>query len=224
MNLCILIPSYNEEKTIAAVVKGAKGMGFDVIVVDDGSSDNTEKAAMNAGAIVIRHRENIGKGASVNDGFDFIKNKTSFDGLIMMDGDGQHDSKDIPKFVSSAEKDGGDIIIGNRMNFARSMPFVRRVTNKFMSSVLSAMCGQHIPDTQCGFRLVRRNVIEGLNLESKKYDFESEMLIKAARKNFKITSVPIEAIYRNESSSINPLKDTFRFSVLLVKEFFNKRG
>lgn len=220
MKTCILIPSYNEALTIGHIVKEIKSMGLDVIVVDDGSTDSTEKIASENGAIAIRHPKNMGKGASLKDGFDFILKSTNYEAIIIMDGDGQHNPRDIHKFLSHAEKYDDDIIIGNRMGCAKDMPAVRYFTNRFMSSVLSAICKQDIPDTQCGYRLLRRRLIEQVKLILDKYDLESEILIKASRMKCKIASVPVESIYRNEASHIHPIKDTFRFLSLLLRSYF----
>ena len=220
MKTCVLIPSFNEERTIGSIVREIKDMGLDVIVVDDGSSDDTQKVASENGALVMRHVKNMGKGASIKEGFDFILRTTNFDAVIVMDGDGQHNPGDIPKFITRAEEYGDDIIIGNRMTLPKDMPFARLATNKFMSFLLSTMCKQSIPDTQCGFRLIKRKIFKAIDLESKKYDLESEFLIQASRKQFKIASVPIETIYRDELSRIHPVKDSIRFIGLLFKSYF----
>ncbi len=223
MKTCILIPSYNVGSAIGAVVKDIKKMGLEVVVVDDGSTDNTEKAASESGAIVIRNIKNLGKGATLKKGFDFILRTTNFDSVIIMDGDGQHNPNDIRKFIDHAREQNDDIVLGNRMGLTKDMPFVRKVTNRIMSSVLSALCRQRIPDTQCGFRLIRRGVLETIKLESSKYDLESELLIKASRKNMRIASVPVESIYRDELSRIHPVKDTLRFMSLLLKAYFGEK-
>ena len=223
MKTCVLIPSYNVSSSIGGVVKDVKAMGLEVIVVDDGSTDDTERAAADNGAIVMRHVKNLGKGASLKEGFDFILRMTSFDFVIIMDGDGQHSPKDIQKFIVHAREQNDDIVIGNRMGFTRGMPIARKLTNRIMSSVLSVLCRQRIPDTQCGFRLIRRGVLEKIKLESSKYDLESELLIKASRRNMKIASVPVESIYRDELSRIHPVKDTVRFMNLLLKSYFEKK-
>jgi len=220
MKTCILIPSYNESRTIGKIVNEIKKMGFQVIVVDDGSIDDTGKIASDSGAIVMRHVKNLGKGASLKEGFNFILRTTNFDSVIIMDGDGQHNPKDIEKFVNHAKLSGSDIIMGNRMTFTKDMPIIRLATNRLMSKLLSVVCRQGIPDTQCGFRLIRRSALKKLTLESNKFDLESEILIKASRKKIKIDSIPIDTIYRNEDSRIHPLKDTFRFIVLLIKSYF----
>lgn len=223
MKTCVLIPSYNVSSTIGNIVCRIKDMGLEVIVVDDGSADDTERVAADNGAIVMRHVKNLGKGASLKEGFDFILRMTNFDAVIIMDGDGQHDPNDIQKFIIHAREKSSDIVIGNRMDFTKNMPFVRRLTNRLMSSVLSVMCKQRIPDTQCGFRLIRRDVLEKIKLESNKYDLESEILIKASRKRRKIASIPVETIYRNEQSRIHPVKDSIRFIGLILKSYFEKK-
>ena len=218
MNLkaCVLIPSFNEEKTVGHIVKKVKRMGLEVIVIDDGSEDNTEEAASGSGAIVVRHIKNIGKGASLKKGFDFILKTTDFEAVIVMDGDGQHDPRDLEKFISCAAQGRDDIIVGNRMNYTKNMPFVRKITNRFMSRLLSKICRQNIPDTQCGFKLIKRPVLEKIELDSNNYDFDSEILLRASREHFRIGSVPVETIYRGETSKINPVIDTFRFIKLLL--------
>jgi len=222
MKTCVLIPSYNEESTISNIVKKIRNIGLDVIVVDDGSTDNTGKIASESGALVIRNTKNMGKGASLKEGFDLVLRTTTFDAVIIMDGDGQHSTADIQKFIEHAEDCGDDIIVGNRMEYVKNMPPLRLFTNRLMSLFLSFMCKQRIPDTQCGFRLIRRSVIEKLNLKTNKYDLESEILIKASKEKFKITSIPVKTIYRNESSGINPVKDSFRFIALIVRTYIGR--
>lgn len=214
---CVLIPSYNEAGTIGGIVKKLKEMRIDVIVVDDGSGDDTQARASENGALVIRHTKNTGKGASLKKGFEFILRSTDFGAVIIMDGDGQHNPDDIKKFITRLEGSGDDIIVGNRMPQTKGMPLIRLATNKAMSTLLSIICKQRIPDTQCGFKLIRREILEKITLDCESYDFDSEVLIKASRKHYKIASVPIETIYRGETSYINPLIDTIRFIRLLLK-------
>ncbi|MFH1594211.1 MAG: glycosyltransferase family 2 protein [Candidatus Omnitrophota bacterium] len=222
MRTCVLIPSNNEERTIGGIVREIKGLGHEVIVIDDGSTDNTGKIASENGAVVMRNIKNLGKGASIKEGFDFILRMTNFDSVIIMDGDGQHNPKEIEKFISYAREHGDDLIIGNRMAVTKDMPFVRLATNRCMSLFLSLVCRQAIPDTQCGFRLIRRKVLKKIKLESRKFDLESEILIKASRAKFKIGSVPIETIYSDELSHIRPVKDTLRFIGMILRSYFAK--
>ncbi len=222
MKACVLIPSYNETKTIGGIVKELKTKGHDVLVVDDGSFDDTAKVAAREGAIIISHVKNLGKGASIKEGFNFIRKATNYDVVIIMDGDGQHHTEDVDRFLAHLEANNNDIVIGNRMGYTKNMPPIRFLTNKITSFLLSAMCGQHIPDTQCGFRLLTRSAIDTLRLTSSKYDTESEMLINASRKGLKIASIPIMTIYSGEKSEIHPVRDTIRFIILLVKSYFRK--
>ena len=220
-NLCALIPSYNEARTIGDVVNAVRAQGIAVYVVDDGSSDDTSAIASGAGAVVIKHEKNMGKGASLREGFKRIL-KDGCDAVIVMDGDNQHEAESIPDFVHQMEEHGADIVIGNRMLDTKDMPFVRLSTNRFMSYVISGMCGQNIPDTQCGYRLIMRKVLENVALDSSNFEIESELIVKAGRKGFKITSVPIKTIYQDEKSKINPISDTLRFFAFVIRMGFAK--
>jgi hypothetical protein len=134
-----------------------------------------------------------------------------------MDGDGQHETSDIDNFIRKMEDSDAGIVIGNRMSDTSSMPPVRKFTNRIMSFVISKLCGCKIPDTQCGFKLIKKVVLQNINLESSKYEIESEILIKSAKKGFKIESVPVKTVYKGEMSKINPVVDTIRFLTLLIK-------
>lgn len=219
--ISVLIPSYNEAKTIGLIVRDFKDKNLSICVIDDGSSDETASIAEKEGAIVIRHEKNRGKGASLREGFKYIL-KEGFFGVLVMDGDGQHKTTDADNFFRRMEETGADIIIGNRMSDTSSMPLTRHVTNRVMSYVISKMCGHEIPDTQCGFRLIKTDVLKNINLESSNYEIESELLLKAAKKGFKIESVPIKTVYEDERSRINPVVDTIRFMVLLIKTLAQK--
>jgi len=214
---CILIPSYNEERSIEPLVRLLKSMNHEVVVVDDGSWDNTKDVAQRSGARVLSHEKNMGKGASIRSGIEFLLKDTPCDTVIIMDADGQHSPKDIQKLTSFAEQFGSDLVVGNRMDRTKNMPLIRFLTNKLMSLLVSAICRQWIPDTQCGFRLIKREVLTRLKLTSNNYEIESEMIIKASRNKFKIDSIPVETIYKGELSRISPAKDTWRFLVFLFR-------
>ncbi|MDD5496210.1 MAG: glycosyltransferase family 2 protein [Candidatus Omnitrophica bacterium] len=215
-NLCALIPSYNEAKTIGGIVKGLAAKGITSYIIDDGSNDDTAAVAASEGAIVLRHDKNEGKGAALRDGFTAIL-KENFDAVLIMDGDGQHSLDDVDSFLKKMEDAGADIIIGNRMRDRTGMPFVRVATNLFMSYLISRLARVPIPDTQCGYRLLKRDVLKRINLETSNFEIESEMIIKAAKEGFKIESVPISSLYRDERSRINPVIDTIRFFRLLLR-------
>ena len=212
----VLIPAYNEARSIGGIIKDLKEKGLSVYVIDDGSTDDTSAIALKEGANVLKHDKNKGKGASIRDGIQYAL-KENFDAVLILDGDGQHKTSDVDNFFAKMDGASADIVIGNRMHDTSAMPFARHVTNRVMSYVISKLCGHDIPDTQCGFRLINIKVLKSVKLESSNYEIESELLLKAAKKGFKIESIPIQTVYENETSNINPLVDTVRFIVFLVK-------
>ena len=140
-----------------------------------------------------------------------------------MDGDGQHDVEDIDQFIDAAQKYPTCIIVGNRMSDSNTMPLIRYCTNRFMSWLISLACKQTIEDTQCGYRHISRDILEKLNLTSQDFEIETEILMQACQKGFKIHSVPIKTIYRDEKSNINPFKDTVRFFAYFIKEICSSK-
>ena len=220
-NLCVLIPSYNEARTIGHIVAELIQKGFTVYVVDDGSTDDTANIAHVQGAVVVKHKTNKGKGASLREGFRHIIKK-GFDAVIIMDGDGQHLVADIGNFIEKMGATGADMVIGNRMLDVSLMPEERKHTNRFMSFFISALSGQRIPDSQSGYRLIKREVLEKVNLKSSNFEIESEMIIRSSRAGFKIESVPIKTVYDDEKSKVNPVIDTLRFIAFVIKIIFTR--
>lgn len=216
MELCVLLPAFNEGLNIGRLIEKIAHFVPDVIVVDDGSTDSTSECALDKGAHVIRHSRRLGKGAALRSGFEYILKK-GYDAVITMDSDNQHDPQEIPKFIKSLKDSSSGIIVGNRMLEKVKMPLLRKITNMAMSFILSLFMKQFVPDTQCGFRLIRKEVLSKINLTSRNFEIESEILIKAKQKNFEIESIPIKTIYLNKKSHINPLLDTLRFIILLIK-------
>lgn len=219
MKTCVIIPTYNEAEKISQIIEDIKKQELAVLVIDDGSNDNTSRLAEDSGAKVLKHFCNQGKGASLLKGFEYGLNN-DFDAVITMDGDGQHLPEDIPYFIRLAKYSESAIFIGNRMQKTKNMPRLRLLTNRFMSWVVSRLAGQNIPDTQCGFRLIKRDVLKKVKLATSKYETESEILIKSSRLGFKIESVPIKTIYSGEKSQINPFIDTIRFFRFIIKELW----
>ena len=210
MKVCVLIPLYNEARTIRRLVKDVANYADKCLVVDDGSTDLSGAIASEAGAIVIKHPKNYGKGVSLQSGFKKILG-WKYDAVITMDGDGQHDPADLPKFIKKAKTSSAGVISGNRMGDVGKMPLIRILTNKLMSFVISKISRQKIVDSQCGYRLIKINVLEKLNLSTSRFEIESEILIEAAKYGYRIDFVPISSIYREEKSRIDPLFDTLRF-------------
>ncbi|HEY4281800.1 MAG TPA: glycosyltransferase family 2 protein [Chthoniobacterales bacterium] len=209
-----VIPAYNEAKHIGEVVRRTKQELDRVLVVDDGSTDETHKEARAAGAEVIVHPENLGKGESIKAGLRYWLER-GLTWVVILDGDGQHRPEEIERMWSVAENDGAALLIGNRMNDVESMPRIRRFVNRYMSGKISAVCGQQVPDTQCGFRMLHRDLIPEVLTGANRFDYETEMLFLASRKGFRIASVPITTVYSDEVSSIHPIRDTLRFFKLM---------
>lgn len=223
MKACVLIPTYNEAKSIALLIKQIRSYNLEVIVVDDGSLDNTGSIAENSGATVLQNNKNEGKGSSLIKGFNYALRR-GFEAVVTMDGDGQHLPQDIPLFIEAAGKSSSAVFVGNRMASPKNMPFFRRITNRFMSWFLSRVIKQKIYDTQCGFRLLKREVVEKLSLTTRKYETESEILIKASRLGFRIDSIPVATVYLDEKSKINPVVDALRFIRFIIKELWITRN
>lgn len=217
MTTCILIPAYNEARTIGDLVKRVKARGFDVFVVNDGSTDYTGDIACDAGAEVITSDLRKGKGATLKVGFAHILKLNRYEAIITMDGDAQHLPEDLPQFVDNVGN--ADLIIGNRMGSAKGkMPFVRYWTNKVMSWMISRACKRSIADTQSGYRLLRTDLLSRLDLSSDSFEIESEMITKTVKLKARILEVPIQVVYGEEESKINPFVDTIRFLKFLIKE------
>ncbi|MFA5093178.1 MAG: glycosyltransferase family 2 protein [Candidatus Omnitrophota bacterium] len=217
MRACVVIPTYNESKAIAELVAQIKKLNLEVIIVDDGSSDDTVKIALASGVKILRNENNCGKGVALIKGYNFALAQ-GFDAVISMDGDGQHSADDLLVFIKKAENSKSAVIVGNRMSATKAMPWLRIITNRFMSGLISLITKQYVPDTQCGFRLIKKEVLEKMNLSTANYEIESEVLIKAARLGFQIESIPIKTIYSGQKSQINPLVDTLRFLRFIMGE------
>jgi len=215
-HVVVVMPAFQAQATIHPLIEAIRSQGLPVIVVDDASTDHTAAEAKRAGAFVIVLAANGGKGVALRKGFAHALQE-GFDWVLTMDADGQHLASEIPLFLQAALRGNSDLIIGNRMWSPRGMPFERRMTNWLMSCALSRFAGQQVPDTQCGFRLISRRLLEQLELFSDRFEVDSELVVKSAWVGCRITSIPISSIYRRNLSFIRPLRDTFRFFRLLEK-------
>ena len=213
---CVIIPAFREESRIGAIVRAVREQGLDVVVVDDGSGDRTAAEAEGAGAKVVIHSRNMGKGVALNTGFNYAR-ENAYSAVITMDADGQHAPAEMVKFIEAYVRTGIPVLIGNRMADADNMPRIRRWTNRFMSWMLSRVMGQYVPDTQCGYRLYRCNVLPFVSARSERFAAESEMLLHVAARGIRMGSVNISTIYRDEKSEINPVADTFRFVSMILR-------
>lgn len=214
--VCGIVPCYNEAGKVGGVVEGALRHLPWVVVVDDCSTDDTAERAAAAGASVLRHPVNRGKGAALKSGF-AEAGRLGYAAGLTLDGDGQHDTAEIPRFLAAFARGDCDIVLGCRMLERAGMPWLRWRTNQFMSWVVSRKAGTKIRDSQVGFRLIRVETWRGLKLGGDRFDLESEVLIKACRAGARVREVPVRTIYGNEVSKIRPIRDTVRFLSLLAR-------
>lgn len=218
----VVIPAYNEARAIGRVVGELRSWKVPVVVVDDGSTDDTVALAQRAGAVVLRNGGNKGKGAALIRGFRYALEQGR-ELILTFDGDGQHDPSLLPALLRAQEENQADVVVGRRRLSWKDMPPVRFATNRCMSAVVTWMGGKRIADTQCGLRLFRDEVVRRLlfgprpKVVSRRYAFESELLIEACYHKFRVVEVPVTTIYDGEASSIRPFMDTVRFFKMMIR-------
>ena len=215
-----VIPAYNAAKTIQQVVIELRKSlpGISIIVVNDGSLDATAAIINELDVITIEHENNLGKGTALRDGI----SKALVSGgefIFTIDCDYQHNPVECGKFLDKILRENLDLVIGSRMANLNQMPFYRRISNKVTSVLISWRIKQTIADSQSGFRLYRAPVLQSIKLSSKRFEIESEMLIKAALKGFKIGTLNIETIYTYNQISYIKIIDIFRFLRLYLQSF-----
>jgi glycosyltransferase involved in cell wall biosynthesis len=211
-----VIPARDAEGTIGAVVRGLleKVPELSVLVVDDGSVDRTSSRAREAGADVIRHEVNAGKGAALQTGFDEASRR-GIERVLTLDADGQHDPAYAARLLGAL--DGSDIVIGSRDGDRSGMPWLRRATNSVMTSIVSGLAGKRIEDTQSGYRAIRASVLAAVRPRSTRFDYESEFLIEAGRKGYTMGATPVPTLYNAPGSHIHPVRDGVRFIRLVLR-------
>lgn len=217
MKIGAIIPALNAARYLTDLIQDIKDRhpGLRVLVVDDGSSDGTTQAARSAGAEVICHPENQGKGAALATGYGWARDQ-GLDLVFTLDADGQHLPAEMKDFLAVQAELGADAVVGDRMAETEGMPWMRKQTNRFTSWVISRLAGCRIPDSQNGYRLYNVRCLGELDLQSSRYDAESEILVRLARRGYMIASVPVSTVYGDQVSTINPLIDTWRFFRLVL--------
>ena len=214
----IVIPALNAEKTLPPVLRASLEQLPDVFVIDDGSSDRTGDVARAAGAVVVRHETNRGKGAALKTGFTEAL-RHGFDAVITLDADGQHLASEIPKFLAAREKSGAELIIGSRTHLFAGMLPRRRNANRFSAWAISKVAGVHIPDSQSGFRLYAASLLRDVTIHSDGFNAESEIIVRAGRLHRKILCIPIELGFVDglSTSHYRPLHDTLKIAWTVTK-------
>jgi glycosyltransferase involved in cell wall biosynthesis len=207
---CAIIPCLNEAASVGPLIQQVRSHLPHIIVVDDGSTDDTAIFATGAGARVLRHATTQGKGAALVGGWEQARS-AGFSWALTLDGDGQHAPEDIPTLLARAEQTGALLVVGNRMSNPAGMPWLRRQVNRWMSHRLSRLVEQDLPDTQNGFRLMHLDTWAALEIRAAHFEIESELLCKFALAKHRVEFAPVKVIYREERSKIRPLRDTFRW-------------
>lgn len=221
-SVLIVIPVYNEAEFIGKVLFEIQRYvsSVDILVVNDGSTDDTAKKATVGRCRVINHDINLGKGEALKTAIRYAI-KANYKWILTLDGDGQHPVRHIPEFIDCLHKAGNvDVIVGNRRNRSRVMPVMRILSNGITSVIVSLCAGnQRIDDSQCGYRAMKVAAIPLSRLRQSGFQFESEILIRMGKRGCNIKSLPIETVYDREKSSIHGVTDTIKFIGLILKSF-----
>ena len=218
-----VVPCYNEEATIGSVVLKAKRHVDEVLVVDDGSTDDTAKIAEEAGAFVVSHKENRGKGVGIKTGFKYAL-ANGFDYVVTIDGDGQHNPSEIPTVLGNIVNNGHDISIGFRSGNSTEMPTWRRIGKRVLDYATSFGNGGFVTDSQCGFRAFNKKAVKAItpNLNGGAFNVESEQLIKAHELGLGVVNTNVTCKYKNlKTSTKDPTSHGFsvlKYVIWLVAE------
>jgi glycosyltransferase involved in cell wall biosynthesis len=211
VKVAVIIPALNAAKTLAPIVSEAKQYVDQVVVIDDGSSDGTGDVARNAGAIVIRHDVNRGKGGALKSGFVWALEQR-LDGVITLDADGQHLPRQIPLFLEHAA--GADLIIGGRAHLFDGMLPRRRMANRFSAWAVAKASRTKIKDSQSGYRFYSSRVLREIPLRAEGFDMETEVIIRAGVRGLRVEQIPIDLGFVDglSTSHYKPLLDTLRIA------------
>ena len=219
--ICVLIPAYNAQWTLGSVLRKIEPLEVETLVVDDGSSDETERVALEHGVQLLKHSHNLGKGSALRTGFQWILRK-DYRVVITLDADGQHDPAEIPFLIKVFQNVKPDILIASRASKFDQMTFLRRFWNRLGVKAVARLCHSDITDSQSGFRLIRTEVLRAVELSTSRFETELELLIKACKKGFSVLSVPINTprIDGTGSSHFMPVADTWNVCMLFLRGLF----
>lgn len=221
MKITAVIPAYNVQGTVKKVVDGIKNLVDEVIVINDASGDETYDILKELGVVVVNHRRNTGLGGALRDGFKEAL-KRGADVVVTLDSDGQHDPNDVERLLNRLEANKVDVIIGSRLlERARwnRFPRHRLYGNRILTFITNRAVGRQVTtDSQSGYRVLKRAVLERTDLKGMRMEIASEIIFEAARGGFAFDEVPIEPTYDREHSNVRLIKDTFRILNLLTRK------
>lgn len=195
----VVVPAYNEETVIASVIHEIRNAGYsNIVIVDDGSKDQTQNIARQAGAIALKHRINRGKGAATKTGIEAAK-LLGADIIITMDGDGQHDPHDIKNLINPIQKNHCDVVLGSRLINPKGMPGYKILHNKIGNVLVWYLYGLYVTDSQSGFRAYSRHAAEVINTKTDRYEYDSEVIREIYKYQLKYQEIPIQVRYTDYS-------------------------
>lgn len=206
MKIFIVIPLFNEEKHIVNVLKDISKYKLPIIVVDDGSDDNSKLKIINfqfKNVTLLEHKINLGKGAAMKTGADYAFDRGA-DAIIFMDSDGQHEAADLPKFIEALESGKYDVVFGTR-NYSYGVPLVRFLGNKFASLLMSLMFHIYVSDTLCGFKGLMKEAYKKLKWDSSGYGVETEIVARVGKNKLDSCEVPVGTIYHDKVKGVTML-------------------
>jgi glycosyltransferase involved in cell wall biosynthesis len=218
--LAVVIPAYRAARTIGPVVARVHRAAplAPVLVVDDGSDDDTAERARAAGAAVASHGMNLGKGRALATGLDAaLALGTRW--IVTLDADGQHPPEAIPSLLAPLAAGTADLVIGARSHTADVMPAGRRLTNGLSSALVRRATGAHVPDSQSGFRAMTRQVADAVRPAGRRYEYETEFLFAAAAQGFRLGAVDIPTVYEGEESHFRHVRDTLRLCAVFLRHW-----
>ena len=224
MYLLACVPAYNEEGVIGNLIKKIIPLVDSVVVCDDGSTDLTSKESQDAGAFVIQHKQNKGKGAALQSLFNFARHSNA-DVIVTIDGDGQFLPEEIPKLTEDIENGKSDIVIGYRFETEKDMPSYRKIGNKVLDELSKTASNLNLRDTQSGFRAYSKKAIEKIDFKNNGFVADSEILIDASTKDLTISEQHVTVLYNtgNRTSTQNPIRHGSSVLISLLEMVLMKR-
>jgi glycosyltransferase involved in cell wall biosynthesis len=219
--VAVVVPAFRAARTIGALIERVRQVspGATVLVVDDGSDDDTAARALAAGAAVASHDRNEGKGRALATGLDAATALEAMRFVVTLDADGQHAPEAIPALLAPLATGEADLVLGARRRSPAVMPLNRRLSNWLSSTLVSRALGMEVPDSQSGFRAMTRAVALAVRPSGRRFEFETEFLFQAAQRGFRIGAVEIATVYGGEHSHFRYVGDTLRLARVFLRHW-----